>query len=508
MIGAAGATQAGEVRVSYTLADGTRLTKSCELLVIACDPTRLHGICDYDAQEKEIFGKLQKFTFHTTLMEVKAKPAFEHGVIFAPGPLDAMEGHVYGFRNETAKQFGLITAQGMDRNLVTVYQLQGPSAHPWSGPDFDERLRLDLAAIDWWPYGQDWKIFDTVTTPYFDHFSNPDLIAELPWKLLQMQGERHTLYVHGSACFESVLDCWAYSNMMLDSGIKLPEKRDAEIVILGAGPSGLLFADRLRRLGYTRVEILELTDRYGGKTHTKVLDNPHPKDSYKPTVCELGTCYLSPAYDDLVKYLKPFLKGNRQIGFGDSSAFRGIVIKGQLPPEWDLPPIVSYPEYILYMAEYIEKLPKGITGEPAEKATAVLVDQLNKYLELHKEFMGGQSPMPRRPPEKFLKSHAAHTFLDFLKYYQIGALIGLLQYGYSVQGYGNLANIPAYYGLVWVTPPVVEAIRYAFLHPESDKPIVTAWSRGWGAIWDQMQVGLNITFHATIHEIVRPGRGP
>jgi hypothetical protein len=446
-------------------------------------------------------------------MEVKANRGFEHGVIFAPEPLDAMEGQVYGFRNETAKKFGLDVALGMDRNLVTVYQLQGPREHPWSCEAFDRQLRHDLATIDWWPYGPDWKILKAVTTPYFDHFSNPDLVAELPWKLLQMQGERHTLYVHASTCFESVLDCWAYSNMLLESGswpdVKLPEARDAEIVILGAGPSGLLFADRLRRLGYTRVEILELTDRYGGKTHTEVLDKPHPTGNHEPTVCELGTCYLSPAYADLVDYLRPYLKGNEQIGFGlASSAFRGIVTKGQLPPRFDPPPIVSYPDYILYMAEAAANLPKGTTGEPAQKAIAVLVAQLDKYLELHEKIMGGQSPMPRRPPEAFLKSHAAHTFLDFLKHYQIDALIGLLQYGYSVQGYGNLAKIPAYYGLVWVTPPVVEAIRFAFLHPKSDKPIVTAWSNGWGAIWDQMRVGLNITFRATTHEIVRPGRRP
>jgi len=31
----------------------------------------------------------------------------EHGVIFAPYALEKMQGSVYGFRNESAKRFGL-----------------------------------------------------------------------------------------------------------------------------------------------------------------------------------------------------------------------------------------------------------------------------------------------------------------------------------------------------------------------------------------------------------------
>ena len=68
--------------------------------------------------------------------------------------------------------------------------------------------------------------------------------------------------------------------MLLDPnnnfGVKLPERRDAPIVILGAGASGVLFANRLRDLNYTNVEILEVTDRSDGKIHTIVKDDPSP----------------------------------------------------------------------------------------------------------------------------------------------------------------------------------------------------------------------------------------
>jgi hypothetical protein len=35
------------------------------------------------------------------------------------------------------------------------------------------------------------------------------------------------------------------------------------------------------------------------------------------------------------------------------------------------------------------------------------------------------------------------------------ALRGLFVYGYSVQGYSDLSKVPAYYGLVWLTPQVI-----------------------------------------------------
>ncbi|TNE40602.1 MAG: hypothetical protein EP348_01880 [Alphaproteobacteria bacterium] len=93
-----------------------------------------------------------------------------------------MLGTIYGYRNETAKAFGLDVANEMDTNLVTVYQIV-KSMNPGAGG----KSRISLSA----------------------------------------------------------------------------DKR-ASIVILGAGVSGLLAADKLRDLGYENVRILEKTDRYCG----------------------------------------------------------------------------------------------------------------------------------------------------------------------------------------------------------------------------------------------------
>ncbi|MGA9866547.1 MAG: NAD(P)-binding protein [Acetobacteraceae bacterium] len=327
------AANATTISLTYTVGDSPT-TKKFALLIIACDPRNLIGICDYSAEEIATFDELVNFTFHTTLMKVKVNAAtwIQHGVIFAPGPLDLMDGSVYGFRNESVKQFGFDIAKNMEYNLVTVYQLLGVTDEKWTPDQFQKLLEEQLKTLTWWPFGEAYEIRTSVTTPYFDHFNADAVRAGKPWDLLGKQGARSTLLAHASTCFESVLHCWGYAGLMLEDipGAKqaLPRDKNAAIAILGAGVSGLLFATRLTRLGYTSIEILETSDQYGGKTHTFVENGPYPPNSQEPTVCELGTCYLSPAYAPMVDDLSAYLEGNEQIDFTlGNSAFRGIATK-------------------------------------------------------------------------------------------------------------------------------------------------------------------------------------
>lgn len=344
------------VRLKYKVGSKT-IEKDYALLVIACDPRALIDICDYTGEELETFNQFSQYTFHTTLLKVKvpSKPQ-EHAVVFAPLPLEAMDGSVYAYRNDTAKQFGLCAANGMMENLVAVYQL---AASPLTEEQFKKLLLDQLKASSWWPFGQDFEILASVTTPYFDHFGNSSLQKKLPWTILQRQGQKQTLLVHASACFESALHCWSYANLLLESvpGAQqsLPKNFASPIVVLGAGVSGILFAARLKWMGYTNIDILENTDRYGGKTHTVIEDGPYPPHSQEKTVCELGTCYLSPAYAPMVDFLKQkgVLDGNQQIDFGEGTAsFRGIVTAGEFPPPFKVPPIMDYSKYVIVKAEY------------------------------------------------------------------------------------------------------------------------------------------------------------
>jgi NAD(P)-binding Rossmann-like domain len=477
------------------------LEKNCELLVVACDPRNLQNICDYTPTELDIFGKLINFTFHTSLLKVKVPSPQTHAVHFAPHSLETMAGDVYAYRNESAKQFGLAVANTMSHNLVTVYQLVGSTASDWSASKFEEVLKKQLTEISWWPFSSDYEIHETVTTPYFDHFSNEDLANGLPWKLLDLQGQHNTLYVHAFTCFESALHCWGYANLMLkQDGVKqvLPTDYAAPIVILGAGVSGLLFAVRLKRLGYTNIEILESTDRFRGKTHTVVKDGPFPDGSTEKTVCELGTCYLSPSYAPMLEELAEFLVENSQIDFaGNDPNFRGIVTAGIFPPSFQVDPIINYPEYIILKAKALLELPQDHDETLIQLRIAF---DLTKYCVLHWEIMGQQRPMPLKPPMELLQQ----TFYGFLQENELLSLVGMMEYIYEVQGYGTMTSIPAYYGLLWIPPIIIQTILFDNLHLQN-RPVVTAWKNGWGNFWEQIvtKENLQITYLAETIAIQR-----
>ena len=85
-------------------------------------------------------------------------------------------------------------------------------------------------------------------------------------------------------------------------------------------------------------------------------------------------------------------------------------------------------------------------------------------------------------------------------------LVGLFQYGYSVQGYGSLNAASAYYGMVWLTTAVIDGILESFIDEfigQKGKPVVSVWSKGWGDVWTQMKPGLKITYNANTTRIRR-----
>ena len=498
-------TNSTVITIDYSAASDN-ISSNYELMVVACDPRNLKSVCNFDNRELNIFSKLQNFTFHTTLMTVNAVKTQKHGVVFSPYSLEKLQGSVYGFRNESAKKFGLEAANQMDENLITVYQLLGPKEVPYDAAHFAKILAQDLAILDWWPYSTDYTIKKTVTTPYFDHFSQADLKEGLPWQFLSIQGSHNTIYVHASTCFESALDCWAYENILLKAGSKcrqvLPVNKSASIAIIGAGVSGLLFSVKLKRLGYNNITILESTDRYGGKTHTIKEDAPHPLGNNESTYCELGTCYMSPAYAPMITDLSKYLEGNEQIPFG-AKVNRGIVTQGQLPPSFNAPLVMDNDQYILRKAEAELGLAPGWFDDLEARVT--LFEALSKYILIHYEIFGGTFPMPTSIPHQFLEEHASKTFSDFLRYHNLEAIIGILQYGYEVQGYGTLDKIPAFYGLIWITPPIIEAMLRDSLGGKT--PIVTAWSKGWGDLWTQIvqKENLNIVYNVKINNINRVG---
>ena len=493
------------VSITYKVGNVTKTYNDVELLVVACDPRNLIPVCNYTPAERYVFDRLSNFTYHTTLLRVKRNNVrSDYGVIFSADAMDRMNGQVYVFRNETVKTFGFDAANSMSENLVTVYQI---NTSPWPAAKFEAYLKQQLQTIWWWPYGRtygtDYEILTSVTTPYFDHFTLAQLTADnsLPWDLLNLQGQHRTLYVHASACFESILQCWQYANMLLDNSlVTLPQNRNAHIVILGAGASGILFANRLRDLNYTNVEILEVTDRSDGKIHTIKMNGPYPPGNNQPTYCELGACYLSPAYDDFVTYLKPFLTGNSRIPVAsnaEADQFRGIVTTNQFPNNWPpVKPLMRFSDYVLEKARYELDAP----GYSDLEIEGLLGFFLEGYKLLYPFYRGTNLPIPLTQPANF-NQFGTQTLYDYLNQRGMSSLVGALQYGYSVQGYGALGQVSAFYGLIWIAPSVIQGMIDSGIFGTA---VVTAWSKGWGDVFDQMKAGMKITCNATTTNITRP----
>ncbi|MBO9556262.1 NAD(P)-binding protein [Cellulomonas sp.] len=478
---------------------GVRKVVNPALLVIACDPRALEPVMDYTPHERALLDSLQNFTFYTTCLRVYPRTAQERVVILAPDIVESQTGLVQGYRNETAKQWGLPVANAAATNVVTTYQMVGVG-----GPSDPATLAAQRDAFldsppSWWPFqpgryeivqvdeDQDGDIHPAVNplaTPYFDQFTFDALAAGAPWRWLDLQGENDTVYVHASTCFESVLHCWSYLNILLGAKPELlSAAKDSAIVVIGAGVSGLLFAQRFIDAGYRNVTLLEQTNRFAGKTHS--LQVP---DQGGTSIAELGTCYLSPAYDDMVQALSEFTVGNARIPVAHGTG-RGIVVGDT---------VMSFGDYGLMVA--CQYLGYGWPCSQADQDLAYLelVKAAGIYVALRFEIFGtvdGVMPVSRPAGDPY--GIFSKTFAQYLDDNGMGALTGYLIYAYQVQGYGDLDKIPAYYGLVWVTPDMA--------WPFGETSGVTAWAKGWEDVWDQMVAKrrLNIQLNTEVIAIRR-----
>ena len=111
-------------------------------------------------------------------------------------------------------------------------------------------------------------------------------------------------------------------------------------------------------------------------------------------------------------------------------------------------------------------------------------------------------PMPIEPPAIAARGI---TYQEWIEENKLQPLTGVLEYAYSVQGYGPLSQIPAYYGLVWISSDLTPRLVSDALKP---KPEVTFWSKGWGHVWERVSAGMHIVHGAQVESIKRPGTDP
>ena len=96
------------------------------------------------------------------------------------------------------------------------------------------------------------------------------------------------------------------------------------------------------------------------------------------------------------------------------------------------------------------------------------------------------------------------TFLEFLQQEKLTALVPYFVYSQSVQGYGILDKIPAFYGLFWNTPELMRTTS-ELLRLAVDKPNVIVLTKGYQSLWEHMieKHKLNIIYNCNITKLDR-----
>ena len=213
-----------------------------------------------------------------------------------------------------------------------------------------------------------------------------------------------------------------------------PKTYGDKIAIVGAGASGIDMATRLKKMGFTNIDIYEREDRIGGKSLT--ITDP------QGTIQELGSCCMGPGYENNVikiinEYAPPDSLAPRQFG--------SVWLDGLETP-------------ILYNNYVIKELMKYFETNDATGALIKLKGVIDKYSRKHKEMFGEYDfeLMPR--PSKEILQELDCSYMEFLQRNKFDGLRPLLLLTYTLQGYGYLDEIGAVYGLMWNTPYLLDSL--------------------------------------------------
>lgn len=256
-----------------------------------------------------------------------------------------------------------------------------------------------------------------------------------------------------------------------------PFTRSSRLLIVGAGPAGVHMASHLKHLGYTDITILERTHRVGGKSYSLYRDETGECEQKRDgmtgvvdtTTCiahEMGTCFLHNGYrrvrDLLQKYgLTPEIAPEGRAMFSryaedqfDSqglndfvtSAIMAGVADGSIKRSW-----------------WIPSFAKTLTVMDA------LLKAVSKYNKLHKDIFGEiEFSMPERLSKDAL-GKIDKTFFDFLQDNDLHALAAFLMFAHAAQGYGYVKSIPAFYGLLWISPELLSGYVQMSMHQQIEE---------------------------------------
>lgn len=205
--------------------------------------------------------------------------------------------------------------------------------------------------------------------------------------------------------------------------IKGPGRFDTKIGIIGGGPAGIHMAYKLKQRGYQNVTILEKSPRIGGKAETFY---------YRQSEIPLSAALWDADYKDT---LVPLLEHH-----------------GMLKSNGD--DFCPNAQLFTWPANN-DSIPAFNTFEDQAKEVESVLNALTRYTDLHQELFGTYNHrygLMERPDERTLSKIGNGSFYNFLQENDLLDLQFVSKMFLTLTGYGTLKEIPAMYGLIWVTP--------------------------------------------------------
>jgi hypothetical protein len=240
-------------------------------------------------------------------------------------------------------------------------------------------------------------------------------------------------------------------------------------------------ASRLSRGGFRRVTVLERRPDDGtfGKTHTffheETKDVPH----------EMGTCYLSASYKHIRSLLSEYVGDDATIepGGGRDGPFGEIHLPAPRLNAEKAYETTTSDEWLYAHREKVFLSEKLWAIAPDKlQAVGFLLD-VKKYRDLHKSLLGTYDyhGLPPQPGPGSL-ARLDVTFRELLVANKLEALLDLCCIGFGSYGLGY--DVPALYGLWFVTPEAVESYVASKLDPSVKT--VELVRNGYNGLWRAM----------------------
>eukprot|EP01084_Bolivina_argentea_P073697 133722_1 len=293
------------------------------------------------------------------------------------------------------------------------------------------------------------------------------------------------------------------------NNIEMVTKQNSKVVIIGGGPAGIHMCSLLHKSGWNgnNITILEKSNRIGGKAYS-VQDKGNGHNDDIGVVHEMGTCYAHPDYHVIFDLIKEYDPQNELKGIPSRGMFGTHMNENENDhKEKHKEKHVDFTNWLLAQSEELA-IPKEFHWiNDKISGGLAFIDAARKYCMIWKEIFGEQIKpkrygFPPRPRDEKQLERINCSFLQFVQNEGVDALIPFFVYSQTVQGYGVLDKIPAFYGLYWNNPQLVMAPVWTTI---IDHPAVFVVKKGFQSIIDQMakKHKMNIIKNCQIQSIDR-----